>query len=87
MVMVMVMVSHMDGTIDDRATAHSSPHQPTSTNARSITGQFLYPAYATYKSLGRRPTDHAELERWLMFWSVVGAWTAAEGIVGWFLEW
>jgi receptor expression-enhancing protein 1/2/3/4 len=48
---------------------------------------FLYPAYATYKSLGRRPTDHAELERWLMYWSVVGAWTAAEGIVGWFLEW
>lgn len=38
--------------------------------ARSSTTAFLYPTYATYKALCRRPADEQELERWLMYWSV-----------------
>ena len=32
---------------------------------------FLYPGYKSYKALSRRPADEVELERWLMYWSVI----------------
>lgn len=55
----------------------------------SVTGVFLYPAYASYKSLASRPVaaQDGALERWLQYWAIVGAWTAVEGAVGWMLTW
>ncbi|RSH87874.1 uncharacterized protein EHS24_000392 [Apiotrichum porosum] len=53
----------------------------------NVTGAFLYPAYASYKALSQRPAQPVELERWLMYWALIGAWTTAEGVIGWFLEW
>lgn len=29
----------------------------------------------------------AEVERWLMYWAVVGVWAGVEGCVGWVLTW
>ena len=34
----------------------------------SATGAFVYPAYASYKTLSRRPASEADVERWLMYW-------------------
>lgn len=52
---------------------------------------FLYPAYASYKALSARPESSDEsarqVERWLMYWSVVGSWTAVEAVVGWSFTW
>ncbi|GMK53725.1 hypothetical protein CspeluHIS016_0103110 [Cutaneotrichosporon spelunceum] len=58
----------------------------------NVTGEFLYPAYCSYKALARRQgvaaaNGDAELERWLQYWALVGAWTALEGAVGWILNW
>lgn len=33
----------------------------------------LYPAYSSYKTLSRRPVEEAELERWVMYWSIIAA--------------
>ncbi|KAH6891770.1 receptor expression-enhancing protein 4 [Coprinopsis sp. MPI-PUGE-AT-0042] len=38
----------------------------------SATAAFLYPGYASYKTLSQRPASEEELERWLMYWSVLG---------------
>jgi hypothetical protein len=39
---------------------------------RSSLAAFLYPGYASYKTLAQRPASEADLERWLMYWSVLG---------------
>ncbi|BEI90987.1 uncharacterized protein CcaverHIS019_0310570 [Cutaneotrichosporon cavernicola] len=61
------------------------------TSLINVTGEFLYPAYCSYKALARRQggaiAGDAELERWLQYWALVGAWTALEGAVGWILSW
>ncbi|KAH6903169.1 receptor expression-enhancing protein 4 [Coprinopsis sp. MPI-PUGE-AT-0042] len=38
----------------------------------SATAAFLYPGYASYKTLSQRPASEEELERWLMYWSCPG---------------
>ncbi|ORX37915.1 TB2/DP1, HVA22 family-domain-containing protein [Kockovaella imperatae] len=52
---------------------------------------FLYPAYASYKALSMTPESSpeamAQVEKWLMYWSVVGTWTAVEAAVGWTFTW
>ncbi|ORY34913.1 TB2/DP1, HVA22 family-domain-containing protein [Naematelia encephala] len=52
---------------------------------------FLYPAYASYKALSYHPETSPEamqqVERWLMYWAVVGTWTAVEAVVGWTFTW
>ncbi|KAK8849503.1 hypothetical protein IAR55_004837 [Kwoniella newhampshirensis] len=52
---------------------------------------FLYPAYASYKALSIHPDSSPEamyqVERWLMYWAVVGTWTAVEAVVGWTFTW
>jgi hypothetical protein len=52
---------------------------------------FLYPAYASYKALSTSPANTPEadvlVERWLMYWAVVGTWTAVEAVVGWTFTW
>jgi receptor expression-enhancing protein 1/2/3/4 len=51
----------------------------------------LYPAYASYKALSATPVSNPEatrdVERWLMYWSVVGTWTGLEGLAGFLFTW
>ena len=53
----------------------------------SATAAFLYPGYASYKTLSQRPASEEELERWLMYWSVLGCIVAAEYIAEWVISW
>ncbi|OBZ78769.1 putative HVA22-like protein g [Grifola frondosa] len=48
---------------------------------------FLLPCYATWKALAHRPVSDAELERWGMYWAVVGAFVAFEYVAIWLLSW
>ncbi|TEB32695.1 hypothetical protein FA13DRAFT_1763783 [Coprinellus micaceus] len=48
---------------------------------------FLYPAYASYKTLSQRPASEEELERWLMYWSVLGCVVAVEYVAEWVVSW
>lgn len=58
---------------------------------------FLYPAYASYKALtypnpvqdpsGNGGVERSGVERWLMYWAVVGTWTAVEAVAGWTFTW
>ncbi|QRV85033.1 TB2/DP1, HVA22 family domain-containing protein [Ceratobasidium sp. AG-Ba] len=53
----------------------------------SVTGAFLYPTYASYKTLSKRPTQEADLERWLMYWSVMGCVVGVEYVAEWLIRW
>ncbi|KAG8897063.1 hypothetical protein FRC00_004871 [Tulasnella sp. 408] len=53
----------------------------------SSTIAYAYPAYASFKSLSRRPAEEVELERWLMYWSVVGCIVALEHVAEWTISW
>ncbi|CCM03117.1 uncharacterized protein FIBRA_05238 [Fibroporia radiculosa] len=48
---------------------------------------YLLPCYETWKSLSHRPTSEQELERWAMYWSVVGAIVAFEHVAEWLVSW
>jgi receptor expression-enhancing protein 1/2/3/4 len=48
---------------------------------------YAYPAYASLKTLSRRPIVDAELEHWLMYWSIVGMMLAYEHLAEWALSW
>ncbi|CEL53203.1 Receptor expression-enhancing protein 4 OS=Rattus norvegicus GN=Reep4 PE=2 SV=1 [Rhizoctonia solani AG-1 IB] len=56
-------------------------------HAISITGSVVYPTYASYKTLSKRPTQEADLERWLMYWSVMGVVVGIETIAEWLIRW
>ncbi|KAI5891347.1 uncharacterized protein SCHCODRAFT_01038618 [Schizophyllum commune H4-8] len=53
----------------------------------SAVAAFLYPGYASYKTLSQRPASEEELERWLMYWSVLGCIVATEYIAEWLISW
>ncbi|KAF9463259.1 receptor expression-enhancing protein 4 [Collybia nuda] len=48
---------------------------------------FLYPGYASYKTLSQRPASEEELERWLMYWSVLGCLVGIEYVAEWLISW
>ncbi|OSX67275.1 hypothetical protein POSPLADRAFT_1037934 [Postia placenta MAD-698-R-SB12] len=48
---------------------------------------FLLPCYGTWKSLAHRPVSEPELERWAMYWSVLGAFVAFEYVAEWLVSW
>ncbi|KAG7095620.1 hypothetical protein E1B28_006344 [Marasmius oreades] len=48
---------------------------------------FLYPAYCSYKTLSQRPASEADLERWLMYWSVLGTLLSLELFAEWAISW
>lgn len=48
---------------------------------------FLYPGYASYKTLSQRPASEADLERWLMYWSVLGCVIGVEYVAEWLVSW
>ncbi|KAI5116719.1 hypothetical protein M0805_000828 [Coniferiporia weirii] len=53
----------------------------------SSTVAFLYPGYASYKTLSQRPASEADLERWLMYWSVLGCIVGVEYVAEWLISW
>ncbi|THV06008.1 hypothetical protein K435DRAFT_849456 [Dendrothele bispora CBS 962.96] len=48
---------------------------------------YFLPCFATYKTLSRRPVVEADVERWCMYWSVVGAFVGFEYVAEWFCSW
>ncbi|KAJ3554947.1 hypothetical protein NM688_g2843 [Phlebia brevispora] len=48
---------------------------------------FLYPGYASYKTLSQRPASEEDLERWLMYWSVLGCVVGVEYVAEWVVCW
>ncbi|KAI9450546.1 TB2/DP1, HVA22 family-domain-containing protein [Russula earlei] len=48
---------------------------------------FLYPGYASFKTLSQRPASEEDLERWLMYWSVLACAIGVEYLVGWVVSW
>lgn len=48
---------------------------------------FLYPGYASFKTLSQRPASEEELERWLMYWSVLGCIIGVEYVAEWLVSW
>ncbi|KAG5728141.1 Receptor expression-enhancing protein 4 [Termitomyces sp. T112] len=48
---------------------------------------FLYPGYASYKTLSQRPASEEEIERWLMYWSVLGCIVGVEYLFEWLVSW
>ena len=70
-----------------------SPHTPTFTQQFFLTEiensclvAYLYPGYASYKTLSQRPANEEEIERWLMYWSVIGCVVAIES-AEWLVNW
>ncbi|KAF8898912.1 TB2/DP1, HVA22 family-domain-containing protein [Infundibulicybe gibba] len=47
----------------------------------------LLPCYSTFKTLSRNPSSQPELETWLMYWCVVGAFMAFEYLAEWLVSW
>jgi len=48
---------------------------------------FLLPCYATFKALSHRPLSEPELQRWTMYWIVIGAFVAFEYLGEWLISW
>jgi receptor expression-enhancing protein 1/2/3/4 len=48
---------------------------------------FLYPGYASYKTLSQKPASEEDLERWLMYWSVLGCIVGVEYVAEWLVSW
>ncbi|KAF7292800.1 Protein YOP1 [Mycena indigotica] len=53
----------------------------------SAVGAFLYPGYASYKTLSQRPASEEEIERWLMYWTVLGCIVGVEYVAEWAVCW
>lgn len=48
---------------------------------------FLIPCYSTWKVLSHRPLSEPDVERWAMYWAVVGAFVAFENAAEWLVSW
>ncbi|KAF9270060.1 hypothetical protein L218DRAFT_1071553 [Marasmius fiardii PR-910] len=48
---------------------------------------YFLPCFATYKTLSKRPVVEADVERWCMYWSVIGALVGFEYVAEWFVSW
>ncbi|PPQ92173.1 hypothetical protein CVT25_008947 [Psilocybe cyanescens] len=53
----------------------------------SALAAFIYPGYASYKTLSQRPASEEDLERWLMYWSVLGCIVGVEYLAEWLVSW
>lgn len=47
---------------------------------------YLYPGYKSYKTLSQRPANEDDIQRWLMYWSVIGCVVAIES-AEWLVNW
>ncbi|KAI9450113.1 TB2/DP1, HVA22 family-domain-containing protein [Lactarius psammicola] len=53
----------------------------------SCIAAFLYPGYASFKTLSQRPASEEDLERWLMYWSVLACVIGVEYLAEWLVSW
>ncbi|CAL1695068.1 unnamed protein product [Somion occarium] len=44
---------------------------------------FLLPCFGTWKALSHRPLSEPEIERWGMYWTVIGAFVTLEYVAEW----
>ena len=70
-----------------RSCDHHAPPPCSHVPVYSAWFAFLLPSYATWKALAHRPVSEPDLERWCMYWAVVGAFVAFEYVTGWILDW
>ena len=61
--------------------------KPSDYICNSALAGFLYPGYASYKTLSQRPASEVDLERWLMYWSVLGCVVGVEYVAEWLVSW
>jgi len=48
---------------------------------------FLLPCYSTFKVLSHQPVSEPDIQKWAMYWSVVGAFVAFEYLAEWLISW
>ncbi|KAJ8509414.1 hypothetical protein ONZ45_g8406 [Pleurotus djamor] len=48
---------------------------------------FLLPGYATFKAMSNQPAAQAELQRWTVYWTVLGPILAFSHLAEWFISW
>ncbi|GLB35989.1 putative TB2/DP1, HVA22 family protein [Lyophyllum shimeji] len=48
---------------------------------------FLLPCYATFKVLAHRPLSEPDLQRWSMYWTVIGVFLTFEHLGEWLISW
>lgn len=60
-------------------------HLPTL--ALNATATLLYPLYSSYKAVTSPATSLADMETWLVYWSVFACWTLLESLFGFLWSW
>ncbi|TKY88960.1 hypothetical protein EX895_002201 [Sporisorium graminicola] len=60
-------------------------HLPTL--ALNATATLVYPLYASYKAVTSSSTSLADMEVWLIYWSVFACWTLLESVFGFLWSW
>ncbi|ETS60259.1 hypothetical protein PaG_05810 [Moesziomyces aphidis] len=60
-------------------------HLPTL--ALNATATLVYPLYSSYKAVTSSTTSLADMEVWLVYWSVFACWTLFESLFGWLWSW
>lgn len=63
------------------------PSPPSYFFPHSSISAFLYPGYASFKTLSQRPASEEDLERWLMYWSVLACVIGVEYLAEWLISW
>jgi len=48
---------------------------------------FLLPCYSTFKVLSHQPVSEPDIQKWAMYWSVIGAFVAFEYLAEWLISW
>ncbi|KAF9509229.1 hypothetical protein BS47DRAFT_1349468 [Hydnum rufescens UP504] len=48
---------------------------------------YLYPSYATFKSLRHEPGAEQDADKWLAYWCIIGAFVAFEASLEWLIRW
>ncbi|KAJ8083825.1 hypothetical protein AAF712_000743 [Marasmius tenuissimus] len=48
---------------------------------------YFLPCFSTYKTLSKRPVVDADVERWCMYWTVIGLFVGFEYVAQWFTSW
>ncbi|TFK77262.1 hypothetical protein BDN72DRAFT_737471, partial [Pluteus cervinus] len=48
---------------------------------------FFIPVYSTLKAISHRPATEQQLQRWIKYWTIIGAVVAVEYVTEWFISW
>ncbi|KAF9566153.1 hypothetical protein CPC08DRAFT_704232 [Agrocybe pediades] len=48
---------------------------------------FILPSFATFKALSRRPLSDSDIQKWSIYWAVIGVFVAFEYLAEWLISW